>query len=39
MEKNPFSVEYFEFLHNKYGETEEVQKYLNIFIVGSTIKN
>lgn len=31
MEKNPFSVEYFEFLHNKYGETEEVQKISQYF--------
>ncbi len=31
MTKNPFSVEYFEFLHNKYGETEEVQKLSQYF--------
>ena len=31
MAKNPFSVEYFEFLHNKYGETEEVQKLSQYF--------
>lgn len=31
MKKNPFSVEYFKFLHNKYGATEEIQKISRYF--------